>query len=120
MISKVQSVLFAFWQQFGLPVYLQGNVDEDAELPYFVINIESADVFESSLLYATLYVTGEQFGTRRDTLDAVAKAIPYQGTRLDGVVLYRNTGGWLTYGKEDETIDVHYGRVGYEVRNYNI
>ncbi len=119
--------LMRFWQQFGMPVFVEGGVDDAAEFPYITIRIAESTLMGSSLLMATSWhkkAEGESMSVpmaeRGAFLDAAAKAIPVEGTllRYDGgyAIMDRPTSDFLTFAVDAEDPTIIGGRVSYEVR----
>lgn len=61
MISEVHNALFDFWSQFGLPVYLTGNVPVNqngeimTEYPYITIGVDNSAAMEMGVLTAFVW-----------------------------------------------------------------
>ena len=123
--------LMEFWQQFGLPVYVEGCVDDGAAFPYITIRIAEGTLMGSGFLLATSWHRKAPEGSmsvamaeRGACLDAVRAAIPVQGKVLpfDGgyAILDRPPADFLTYSVDGEDDSIIGGRVSYEVRFYNL
>lgn len=119
--------LMRFWQQFGLPVFVEGNVDDGTSFPYVTIRIAEGPLMGSVNLIATSWhkkKTGESMTVamteRGEFLDAAAAAIPEEGAmiRYGGgyAILDRPPSDFLTYAVDEEDPTIIGGRVSYEVR----
>lgn len=119
--------LMRFWQQFGLPVFVEGCVDDGAEFPYVTIRISESTLMGGAFLMATSWhrkSEGESMSVamaeRGAFLDAVAKAIPEEGSllRYDGgyAILDRPASDFLSYAVDVVDPTIIGGRVSYEVR----
>lgn len=119
--------LMRFWQRFGMPVFVEGCVDDGTPLPYVTIRIVDGTLMGSAILIATSWhkkAVGESMTVamreRGAFLDAAAAAIPVEGTmiRYGGgyAILDRPPADFLTYAVDAEDPTIIGGRVSYEVR----
>ena len=119
--------LMRFWQQFGMPVFVEGCVDDGTPFPYMTIRITEGTLMGSAILIATSWhqkAVGESMTVamreRGAFLDAAEQAIPVEGTmiRYGGgyAILYRPPADFLSYAVDAEDPTIIGGRVSYEVR----
>ena len=129
-MTEFHKALMAFWQSFGDPVYLSGCVEDQAEFPYFTIEIGEGSLLGQTVLTAHSWHrrSPEESWTRAMTerlhrMDAVQKAIPAGGTMLKFpggyAILNRNDASFASYVTDPEDPNVIGGRVSYEVRFFN-
>ena len=121
--------LMRFWQRFGMPVFVEGCVDDGTPFPYVTIRIAEGTLMGSTVLIATSWhqkKTGESMTVamteRGEFLDAAAAAIPVEGAmiRYGGgyAILDRPPADFLSYAVDAEDPTIIGGRVSYEVRFY--
>lgn len=132
-MTGITAQLWAFWGQFALngtpiPAYQTGAVPEDAVFPYITFDAAQGAALDVIPLAAIVWVKHEAensstaIAQRMAVLEAVSKAIPEGGTRLDladgFMVLRRGSGDFLSSLTDEEDPSVLGGRVGYEVTYY--
>lgn len=128
-MTEFHKALMAFWQSFGVPVYLSGCVDDQAAFPYFTIDVELGSLRGQTILTAHSWHrrspadpwTGVM-SERLQLMDAVQAAIPAGGRLLTFpggyAILNRNDDNFIAYVVDADDPDVIGGRVSYEVRYF--
>lgn len=132
-MTGITAQLWAFWEQFVLngtpiPAYQTGAVPEDASFPYITFDAAQGAALDTIPLTAIVWVKYEAenssaaIAQRMAVLEAVSKAIPEGGARLDladgFMILRRGSGDFLSSMTDEEDPTVLGGRVGYEVSFY--
>ena len=129
-MTEFHKALMAFWQSFGLPVYLSGCVDDQAAFPYITIDVGEGGLMGQAILTAhSWHRRGRKdawidaMSERLNVMDAVSAAIPAGGRLLKYpggyAILNRNDANFISYVVDAEDPDVIGGRVSYEVRFFN-
>ena len=129
-MTEFHKALMAFWQSFGLPVYISGCVDAQADFPYITIEVTQGSLFGQTILTAHSWhrrgrtdAWTPAMTERLQIMDAVAAAIPAGGRilRYNGgyAILNRNDANFITHVVDGDDPDVIGGRVSYEVRFFN-
>ena len=125
--------IYAFWSNLNvmgttLPAYLQGEVPDDAKLPYITFDVVKTEAFGQTPLSATAWFkkanNDAKLAERSAFFDAAARSIPEAGAKVNlpngFCMLYRSSGDFLS-PMPDETDDMVIGcRVGYEVTIYDM
>lgn len=130
-MTELHKALMAFWQQFGIPVFLAGCVDDQTPFPYFVIEIADGNVGGNDLLTATSWhrrKDGESLTQvmldRLDLIGRVMDAIHPGGVMLtfDGgyAIMYRNDASFVTYRVDETDPDTIGARIAYELQYYHM
>ena len=124
-MTDLKATLFDFWSQFGMPVYLQDNVPNDATLPYITYEATRVPGMNSLPLVAIAWFPPSVDGNMRRTAfqDAVELLIPESGIMLpvgdEGfIVLNRNDSGFVMDYQDHENKNIIGARVSYLVRFY--
>lgn len=130
-MTEFHKALMTFWQQFGIPVFLAGCVDDQTAFPYITVNIADGDLLGDTILTATSWHrrgpadawTGVMT-ERLNIMDAVQAAIPVSGRFLTFpggyAILRRNDANFISYVTDDTDPAVIGGRVSYEVQYFHI
>lgn len=130
-MTEFHKALMTFWQSFGVPVYLAGCVEDQAEFPYFTIDIGEGNLLGSTILTATSWHRrdADESWTRTmierlDLMNTVKAAIPAGGCFLTYpggyAILNRNDADFISYVVDANDPAVIGGRVSYEVRFFNV
>lgn len=130
-MKNLHVALMSFWQQFGIPVFLAGCVDDQTPFPYFVIEIADGNVRGSDILTATSWhrrKEGESLTQvmldRLDLIERVKTAIPPGGVMLtfDGgyAIMYRNDASFVTYRVDETDPDTIGARIAFELQYYHM
>lgn len=130
-MKNLHVALMSFWQQFGIPVFLAGCVDDQTPFPYFVIEIADGNDRGSDILTATSWhrrKEGESYTPvmleRLDLMGRVMDAIPPGGVILtfEGgyAIMYRNDASFISYRVDETDPDTIGGRVAYELQYYHM
>lgn len=125
-MTDIRDALHDFWEQFGLPAYLEDCVPTDAVLPYITYNVTQSGFNGSVVLTAYNWharvISGDR--DRTEMMDRIADAFPVGGQMLpvDGgyIVMYRNDADFQTNWQDENDKDVLAGRTSYIVQYYNI
>lgn len=126
-MTELHKALMAFWQQFGLPVFLAGCVVDQTPFPYIVIDVVDGTPAEHTLTTAYSWHKRKPEDSftpvmleRLDLMDKVSAAIPPCGCFLpyEGgyAILDRNGANFLSYTVDATDPDVIGGRFAYAVR----
>lgn len=130
---NITSRLWSFWSQFecnGLPVpaFQEGAVPDGTPFPYITFSPAKAAAFGLLPTFATVWVkyTGENssegIAQRIAILDAVGRAIPEAGVRLDlpdgFMILTRGTGDFLIGDTDPDDKTILVGRILYGITYY--
>lgn len=129
-MTELHKALMGFWQQFGVPVFVAGAVDDQTPFPYITIDIGDGGVGSSTVMQATTWHRrkAEESMTvpmleRLTLLDNITRAFPPDGRFLvyEGgyAALYRNDANFISYVVDQADDDVIGGRVAYEIHFYN-
>ena len=130
-MTELHKALMAFWQQFGIPVFLAGCVDDQTPFPYFVIEIADGNVGGNDLLTATSWhrrKEGESMTQvmldRLDLIERVKAALFPGGVILtfDGgyAIMYRTDASFVTYRVDETDPDTIGARIAYELQYYHM
>lgn len=126
-MTDVNAALYQFWSGFGIPAYLSDAVPSDAELPYITFEVVSGAALTDTVLTAFNWNrrTNNANVERAAMMDAIAMAIPEDGTRLDlaeggFLMLYRNSANFQSYYQDPEDKNVLAGRTSYEIHYYHL
>lgn len=130
-MTEFHKALMTFWQQFGIPVFLSGCVDDQTAFPYITVNITDGNLLAETILTATSWHRRDSADSwtgamteRLDIMDAVQAAIPVGGRFLTFpggfAILRRNDSDFITYVVDDNDPSVIGGRVSYEVQFFHI
>ena len=123
-MMDVAQALNSFWSQFGVPVYFDDLVPDDAVLPYITINVSRSGFGGQDVLTAYSWHRDTLGGNieRTQMLDQIADAIPVGGVMLpvgDGyIILRQNDAGFQQFWQDDTDADVIGGRTSYIVQYY--
>lgn len=130
-MTEFHKAWMTFWQSFGLPVYLSGCVEDQAEFPYFTIEIGEGSLLGSGLL--TVHSWHRRGDTeswtpamtqRLNLMDKVEQAIPAKEGRMIAypggyAIVHRNDANFIAYVTDETDPRVIGGRVSCEVRFFN-
>lgn len=130
-MTEFHKALMTFWQQFGIPVFLSGCVDDQTAFPYFTVNITDGNLLGSTILTATSWHRREDTESwtgvmteRLDLMDSVKAAIPAGGRFLTFAggfaILRRNDADFISYIVDETDPAVIGGRVSYEVQFFHL
>lgn len=126
-MTELNMALYKFWTSFGLPVWLQDTVPEEAVLPYITFQAVSGEAMSATILTATAWFRMPEEGSVNvqiaAVLDQIAAAVPNSGTMLrvgnkGYLMLYRNSGTFQSYVQDEEDKNVVGGRTSLEVHFY--
>lgn len=83
-MNDIMAALNAFWNQFGIPAYLDDNVPDDAALPYIRFSVAKSPAMEAAILTAFNYHRAKLMGNveRARLADQIAGAIPEGGVKI--------------------------------------
>lgn len=130
-MTEFHKALMTFWQQFGIPVFLSGCVDDQTAFPYFTVNITDGNLLGETVLTATSWHRRKDTDSwtgvmteRLDVMDLVKAAIPAGGRLLtfNGgfAILRRNDADFISYIVDETDPAVIGGRVSYEVQFFHV
>lgn len=128
-MTAYHMALLAFWQGFGLPVFLSGCVPDGQAFPYITLDIVRPDTLATTVASAISWHrvgadTLNPMTERAALMDAIDAAIPPQGVRLDFeggfAVLRRNPAEWHSYLVDPDDDSIIGGRSSYEVTYYGM
>ena len=128
-MTAYHTAMMAFWQRFGVPVFVSGCVPDGQAFPYL-----TADIVQPGPLATTVAAviswhrigegTGNPMTERAALMDAIDAAIPPQGVRIDFeggfAVLQRNDAEWHSYLVDEDDASIIGGRTSYEVTYYGM
>lgn len=129
-MTNLHKALMEFWQQFGVPVFVAGAVDDQTPFPYITIDIGEGGLGGSTVLKATTWHRRKPEESvsvpmleRLALLDQITVAFPPDGRFLvyEGgyAAMYRNEPNFISYVGDQNDPDVIGGRVAYEIHFYN-
>lgn len=129
-MTEFHKAWMTFWASFGLPVYLAGCVEDQAELPYFTVDIGEGSLLGSGILTVHSWHrrgSAESWTPamteRLNLMDKVEQAIPAGGKLLTFpggyAIINRNDANFIAYVTDDTDPRVIGGRVSCEVRFFN-
>lgn len=128
-MTNFHTALLEFWQQFGLPVFMQGNVPDDQPFPYLTIDVIRPAAMTATVLAAYSWhqrseATPQPMAERAALLDRIAAAIPESGCVLQfgggHAVLHRNAAQFQSYEVDADDASVIAGRTSYELTYYGM
>ncbi len=130
-MTEFHKALMSFWQQFGVPVFLAGCVDDQTAFPYITVNISDGDLLGDNILTATSWHRRKETDSwtvamteRLDIMDSVKTAIPTGGLLLSFpggyVILRRNDANFISYVADNTDPAVIGGRVSCEVQYFHL
>lgn len=132
-MTEFHKALMTFWQQFGIPVFLAGCVDDQTAFPYITINISDGDLMGENILTAHSWHRRSPIDSwtpamteRLNIMDAVKETIPPQPggymLKFPGgyAILRRNDANFISYVVDDTDPNVIGGRVSYEVQYFHL
>lgn len=129
-MTEFHKAWMTFWQSFGVPVYLAGCVEDQAEFPYITINVGEGNLLGFGVLVTnTWHRRGPTeswtpaMQERLSLLDRISAAIPAEGRILTFpggyAIIHRNDADFLAYVEDPADPAVIGGRVSCEVRFFN-
>lgn len=130
-MTEFHKALMRFWQQFDIPVFLAGCVDDQTAFPYITVNISEGNLMGATILTANSWHRRNPADSwtvamteRLNVMDAVKKAIPAGGRFLTYpggyAILNRNDDNFISYVTDETDPSVIGGRVSYEVRYFTL
>lgn len=129
-MTEFHKAWMTFWQSFGVPVYLAGCVEDQAEFPYITIDVSEGGLMGAAILTAhSWHRRGATeswkpaMTERLNLMDSVKAAIRPGGTILawDGgyAILNRNDANFISYVTDQTDPNVIGAMVSCEVRFFN-
>lgn len=130
-MTEFHKAWMVFWQQFGVPVFLAGCVDDQTAFPYITVNIADGDLLGQNILVTNTWHRRSAVDSwtpsmkeRLDLLDEIKTAIPTGGLLLNFpggyAILRRNDTNFISYVVDDTDPNVIGGRVSYEVQYFHL
>ncbi len=130
-MTEFHKAWMVFWQQFGVPVFLAGCVDDQTAFPYITVNIADGNLLGQDILVtntwhrrSTVDSWTPSMEERLDLLDKIKTAIPAGGLLLNFpggyVIVRRNDANFITYVTDDTDPNVIGGRVSCEVQYFHL
>lgn len=55
-MTETMRALYAFWCSFGIPAYVEGDVPEDAQMPYITYSVQMPESMGMSTHYARIWM----------------------------------------------------------------
>ena len=126
-MTELHKALMAFWSEMGIPVYLAGCVDNQAQFPYLTVDIAEGALMADTFLTATSWhrrgdteAWTRAMTERLGVMEAAKQAVPPGGKmlRYNGgyVIIRRNDANFLSYVTDPEDARVIGGRISVEVQ----
>ena len=132
-MTEFHKAWMAFWQQFGVPVFLAGCVDDQTAFPYITVNIADGDLMGDNILTVTSWHRRNPADSwtvamteRLNLMDAVQESIPPNPggyvLKFPGgfAILRRNDANFVSYVADDTDSAVIGGRVSCEVQYFHL
>lgn len=130
-MTEFHKAWMTFWQQFGVPVFLAGCVDDQTAFPYITVNIADGDLLGQNILVTNTWHRRSPIDSwtpvmkeRLDLLDEIKTAIPTGGLLLNFpggyAIVRRNDANFITYVTDDTDPNVIGGRVSCEVQYFHL
>lgn len=130
-MTEFHKALMTFWQQFGVPVFLAGCVDDQTAFPYITVNIADGNLLGQNILVTNTWHRRSAVDSwtpsmteRLDLLDKIKTAIPTGGLLLNFpggyAIVRRNDANFITYVTDDTDPNVIGGRVSCEVQYFHL
>ena len=128
-MTDFHTALLDFWEQFGVPVFLQGVVPTDQTFPYITIEITRPAGMATTVLVAYDWhrrggATLQPMTERAELMGRIAEAIPESGVRLDFdggfAILQRNPAQFQSYTVDEDDASIIAGRTSYELTYYGM
>ena len=126
-MTDIQAAIHNFLAQFGLPVWCQDTVPDNAELPYITFQPVNGEMMSATVLVFHNWHRDNGQGVnaeRAAAMDRIAQAIPPRGGIFLPVpgrgymTLYRNGGSFQTTVQDEEDKTIIGGRTSLEVHFY--
>lgn len=124
-MTETHKALYAFWSSFGVPAYLTGHVPENTPFPYITFEVVASESFAVSNLSAICWFKAKSGVNvnkeRAEMLDAIARAIPDEGTLIDtdsGKLALRRNYNFQSYYDDPEDKSVVGGLTSYQISFY--
>ena len=88
--------LFVFFQQFGLDVYYEGSIPDDASLPYISVNIPDPDFGVMADIFARIWYRGYTYADITAKVDEIARTLdrPKYINTGDGSIYLSRAQNW--------------------------
>lgn len=130
-MTEFHNAWMVFWQQFGVPVFLAGCVNDQTAFPYITVNIADGDLLGQNILVTNTWHRRSPVDSwtpsmkeRLDLLDEIKTAIPTGGLLLNFpggyAIVRRNDANFITYVTDDTDPNVIGGRVSCEVQYFHL
>lgn len=130
-MTEFHKAWMVFWQQFGVPVFLAGCVDDQTAFPYITVNIADGNLLGQDILVTNTWHRRNPIDSwtpamkeRLDLLDEIKTAIPTGGLLLNFpggyAIVRRNDANFITYVTDDTDQNVIGGRVSCEVQYFHL
>lgn len=130
-MTEFHKAWMVFWQQFGVPVFLAGCVDDQTAFPYITVNIADGNLLGQNILVTNTWHRRSAVDSwtssmkeRLDLLDEIKTAIPTGGLLLNFpggyAIVRRNDANFITYVTDDTDPNVIGGRVSCEVQYFHL
>lgn len=130
-MTEFHKAWMVFWQQFGVPVFLAGCVDDQTAFPYITVNIADGNLLGQNILVTNTWHRRSavdpwtpSMTERLDLLDKIKTAIPAGGLLLNFpggyAIVRRNDANFITYVTDDTDPNVIGGRVSCEVQYFHL
>ena len=130
-MTEFHKAWMVFWQQFGVPVFLAGCVDDQTAFPYITVNIADGNLLGQNILVTNTWHRRSAVDSwtpsmkeRLYLLDEIKTAIPTGGLLLNFpggyAIVRRNDANFITYVTDDTDPNVIGGRVSCEVQYFHL
>ena len=130
-MTEFHKAWMVFWQQFGVPVFLAGCVDDQTAFPYITVNIADGNLLGQDILVTNTWHRRSPIDSwtpamkeRLDLLAEIKTAIPTGGLLLNFpggyAIVRRNDANFITYVTDDTDPNVIGGRVSCEVQYFHL
>lgn len=130
-MTEFHKAWMVFWQQFGVPVFLAGCVDDQTAFPYITVNIADGNLLGQDILVTNTWHRRSPIDSwtpsmkeRLDLLDEIKTAIPAGGLLLNFpggyAIVRRNDANFISYVVDDTDPNVIGGRVSCEVQYFHL
>lgn len=97
-----------FWESFGLPVYDENTVPDEAEMPYITYEASTANFDRPLFLSAQIFYYSPSWKEICNKADEIAKYIGfgYKILKIDGGYLYIQQGSPFSQKMPDQSNDM--------------
>lgn len=76
-MTNIAIALYDFWSSFGIPVYVEDTVPDDAQMPYITYRLAQPDWLNPMSMYARVWYRGTSFAGIAAKVDQISKALEH-------------------------------------------